>query len=141
MALLLCYAIPKILALFREPAAMMTSENYMERPIFSFWVNGFWGGNLFAKSGGGVMCCAQFKDDTAKVTWILDITRQQQLQGVIEGHHEIELALPKRKPGDQYLHVRFDPGNHVRLGWSPDLYSPFESRPSNKTSQSIGGQW
>ncbi|EZP33548.1 hypothetical protein BW33_00736 [Pseudomonas sp. RIT288] len=140
LALLLCYAVPKILGLLRTPGAMMTSENYMERPIFSFWVNDFWGGNLNAMSGGGVMCCTRFGGETAKVIWILDMTRQQQLQGAIEERHEIELPLPKRQSEDQYLHVRFDPGNKVRLGWSPDLFSPFETRPSNKNAGSIGAQ-
>lgn len=57
LALLLCYATqrnatPKILALPRTPGAMLTSENYTNRPIFSFWINDFWGGNLFAMGGG-----------------------------------------------------------------------------------------
>lgn len=117
---------------FRTPGAMLTSENYMERPIFSFWVNDFWGGNLMAMGGGGIMCCSRFEGDTIKIKWILDMTRQQQLQGAVEEHHEVSLPLPKRAPSDQYLHVRFDPENKVRVGWSPDLYSPFESRPDKK---------
>lgn len=117
---------------FRTPGAMLTSENYMERPIFSFWANDFWGGNLMAMGGGGIMCCSRFEGDTIKIKWILDMTRQQQLQGAVEEHHEVNLPLPKRTPSDQYLHVRFDPENKVRVGWSPDLYSPFESRPDKK---------
>jgi hypothetical protein len=140
LALLLSYATPKILALFRTPGAMVTSENHMERPIFSFWVNGFWGGNLFANGGGGIMCCSKFEGDTAKVTWILDMTKQQQIQGAVEERHEIQLSLPQRGPHDQYLHVRFDPGNKVRLGWSPDLFSPFEPRPTKTVSESNEAQ-
>lgn len=120
---------------FRTPGAMLTSENYMDRPIFSFWVNDFWGGNLMAMGGGGIMCCARFEGDTIKIKWILDMTRQQQLQGAVEEHHEVDLTLPKRASGDQYLHVRFDPENKVRVGWSPDLYSPFESRPDQKLTE------
>lgn len=140
LVLLLCYATPKVLGLLRTPGAMMTSENYMDRPIYSFWVNGFWGGNLSAMRGGGIMCCTRFAGDTAKITWILDMTRQQQLQGAVEEHHEIELPFPKRQPGDRYLHVRFDPGNNVRIGWSPDLWSPFESRPAKNHLESPAPQ-
>lgn len=110
------------------PAAMLTSENYTDRPIYSFWINGLWGGNLSAMGGGGIMCCSNFEGSTEKITWVLDMTRKQQLQGAVEERHELELAIPKRAKGERYLHVRFDPGNKVRLGWSPDLFSPFESR-------------
>ncbi|MFW6749481.1 DUF3304 domain-containing protein [Pseudomonas glycinae] len=112
---------------FRTPGAMLTSANYMDRPIFSFWANDFWGGNLMAMGGGGIMCCTRFEGKTIKIKWILDMTRQQQLSGAVEEHHEIELPLPERGPTDQYLHVQFEPGNKVRLGWSPDLTRPFPS--------------
>jgi len=140
LALLISYATPKIINLFRTPGAMLTSENYTDRPIFGFWVNDFWGGNLFAMGGGGIMCCSKFEGDTAKVTWILDITQQQQIQGSVEERHELQLSLPQRGPHDQYLHVRFDPGYKVRLGWSPDLFSPFEPRPTKTVSGSIEAQ-
>ncbi|WP_223630990.1 DUF3304 domain-containing protein [Pseudomonas atacamensis] len=140
LALLISYATPKIINLFRTPGAMLTSENYTDRPIFSYWVNDFWGGNLFAMGGGGIMCCSKFEGDTAKVTWILDITQQQQIQGSVEERHELQLSLPQRGPHDQYLHVRFDPGYKVRLGWSPDLFSPFEPRPTKTVSGSIEAQ-
>ncbi|WP_322847091.1 DUF3304 domain-containing protein [Pseudomonas sp. B33.4] len=140
LALLLSYATPKIIDLFRTSGAMLTSENYTDRPIFSFWINDFWGGNLFAMGGGGIMCCSKFEGDTAKVTWILDMTKQQQIQGAVEEHHEVQLSLPQRGPHDQYLHVRFDPGNKVRLGWSTDLFSPFESRPTKAVSLSSEAQ-
>jgi hypothetical protein len=140
LAVLLSYATPKIFDLFRSPGAMLTSENYTDRPIFSFLVNDFWGGNLFAKGGGGIMCCSKFEGDTAKVTWILDMTKQQQIQGAVEERHEVQLSLPQRGPNDQYLHVRFDPGNKVRLGWSPDLFSPFESRSTKAVLESIEAQ-
>jgi ribosome maturation factor RimP len=86
------------------------------------------------------MCCSKFEGDTAKVTWILDMTQQQQIQGSVEERHEIQLSLPQRGPHDQYLHVSFDPGNKVRLGWSPDLFSPFESRPTKAVSESSEAQ-
>jgi len=62
--LMLCLAIVllPLLALYlygvlRTPGAALTSHNYMERPVGSFWVNDFWGGNL-AAMGGGASCAA-----------------------------------------------------------------------------------
>lgn len=68
------------------------------------------------------------------------MTKQQQIQGAVEERHEVQLSLPQRGPHDQYLHVRFDPRNKVGLGWSPDLSSPFESRPTKAVSESSEAQ-
>ncbi|WP_081232259.1 DUF3304 domain-containing protein [Pseudomonas chlororaphis] len=128
LALLYFYTQPRL------PAAMITSENYTDRPIFSFWINDFWGGNLAAMGGGGIICCSNFEGSTAKVVWILDMTKKQKLQGAIEERHEKEITMPPRGKSDRYLHVRFDPEHNVRLGWSPDLFSPFEKRPLSKNT-------
>ncbi len=113
----------------RTPGAMLTSENYMDRPVGSYWVNDFWGGNLAAMGGGGIMCCRRLDGPTAKVVWILSLSQAQENQGMKIERHEIELPMPQRGREDRYLHVRFDPGNKVRLGWSPDLFSPFNPQP------------
>lgn len=132
LILLLPSAIFYLYGLLRTPGAMLTSENYMDRPVFSYWVNDNWGGN------GGVTCCWSLDGPTAKVVWILDMTRQQQLQGAKEERHEIEVPMPPRDRDDRYLHVRFDPGNKVRLGWSPDLFSPFVPRPAKANASGQG---
>ncbi|WP_082457962.1 DUF3304 domain-containing protein [Pseudomonas sp. EGD-AK9] len=124
----------------RTPGAMLTSENYTDRPIFSFWVNDFWGGNLAVMGAGGIMCCRRLDGPTAKVVWILSRTGEQARQGVKQERHEIELPMPPRGRGDRYLHVRFDPGNQVRLGWSPDLFSPFSPRPDRSQPNEQGSQ-
>ena len=129
LALLLSYATPKIIDLFRTPGAMLTSENYTDRPILNFWINDFWGGNLFAMGGGGVMCCQRIEGETVRVSWILSRTGEQFRQGVQKENHEVILPLPRRKRGDVYLHVRFLPKNIVELKWSPDLVSPFAPSP------------
>lgn len=134
LILLLPSAIFYLYGVLRTPGAMLTSENYMDRPVFSYWVNDNWGGN------GGVTCCWRLDGPTAKVVWILDMTRQQQLQGAKEERHEIEVPMPPRNRDDRYLHVRFDPGNKVRLGWSPDLFSPFVPRPDTIKASKQGGQ-
>jgi hypothetical protein len=122
---------------FRTPGAMLTSANYMDRPILSFWIDDFWGGNLAAMGGGGTMCCQRIKGPTVKVTWILSRTGEQLRQGVKKENHERILPLPERRKNDQYLHVRFLPGNIVELKWSPDLISPFDkiNAPKNSVEQ------
>lgn len=114
---------------FRTPGAMLTSENYMERPIFSFWVNDFWGGNLAAMGSGGITCCQAIKGPTVKVSWILSITEEQSEQGLKQETHETTLTLPERRRIDRYLHVRFLPGNIVEIKWSPNLDNPFDTAP------------
>ena len=139
--LILCLAIVllPLLALYlygalRTPGAMLTSENYMDRPVGSYWVNDNWGGN------GGATCCWQLDGPTAKVVWILSLSQAQEDQGMKIERHEIELPMPTRNRGDRYLHVRFDPGNQVRLGWSPNLFSPFNPRPEKPKATVQGGQ-
>jgi len=139
--LMLCLAIVllPLLTLYlygalRTPGAMLTSENYMDRPVFSYWVNDNWGGN------GGVTCCWRLEGPTAKVVWILSRTGEQARQGIQQERHEVELPMPPRGREDRYLHVRFDPGNQVRLGWSPDLFSPFNPRPQKPNANGQGGQ-
>jgi hypothetical protein len=124
---------------FRTPGAMLTSENHMERPILSFWINDFWGGNLFAMSRGGVMCCKIIEGPTVKVTWILSRTGEQLRQGLKKENHEQTLPLPERQRNDVYLHVRFLPGNVVELKWSPGLISPFDEVPELESNKVQGG--
>ncbi|WP_231998578.1 hypothetical protein [Pseudomonas chlororaphis] len=38
----------------RMPAAMLTSENYMDRPLFSYWVNDHWGGMVVSPVVGAL---------------------------------------------------------------------------------------
>ncbi|QXE12913.1 DUF3304 domain-containing protein [Pseudomonas sp. AN-B15] len=129
VALIFIYAAPKILGLFRTPGAMLTSENHTDRPILSFWVNDFWGGNLAAMGGGGIMCCQKIEGKTVQIKWILSRTGEQLRQGVKKENHEATVPLPRRERGDDYLHVRFLPGNVVELKWSPGLISPFDPVP------------
>ena len=123
---------------FRTPGAMLTSANYMDRPILSFWINDFWGGNLAAMGGGGTMCCKKIQGPTVKATWILSRTGEQLRQGVKKETHERILPLPERQRTDEFLHVRFLPGNIVELKWSPDLVSPFEKFHRSSTSPEQG---
>src|SRR5690606_17657384 len=104
----------------RTPGAMLTSENYMVRPVFSYWVNDNWGGN------GGVTCCWRIQGDTLKVVWILDVTQKQFDEGLDEERYELEVPNPPRQRPDDTLHVHFLPGNQVRLAWNHRAASPLE---------------
>ncbi|WP_166554769.1 MULTISPECIES: DUF3304 domain-containing protein [Pseudomonas] len=115
---------------FRTPGAMLTSENYMERPIFSFWVNDFWGGNLSAMGSGGITCCQAIEGPAVKITWILSTTEEQEKRGLKQETHETTLTLPEQRRTDRYLHVRFLENNSVQIMWSPNLDSPFDTNPS-----------
>ncbi|QOR40891.1 DUF3304 domain-containing protein [Billgrantia diversa] len=106
-------------ALFQKSASgRLAGYNHTDRPIFSYWVNGNWGGN------GGTTCCWSFKGDSAEVSWILSMTGEQQRQGIVEERHSINLPMPEHTRGDQYLHVHFLPGNKVDLVWSSEIRSP-----------------
>lgn len=98
----------------------LVGHKYIERPIYSYWVNDNWGGN------GGVTCCWSFSGDTAEVVWILSMSRAQQEQGMKQERHSMTLPMPERTREDRYLHVYFLPGNRVELAWSPNLGSPLE---------------
>ncbi|WP_192564931.1 DUF3304 domain-containing protein [Pseudomonas gozinkensis] len=142
LALLLTYAAPKIIGLLRTPGVMLTSENYTDRPIFSFWINDFWGGNLFAMSSGGITCCQKIVGKTVRVSWIVSVTGEQFRQGMRREEHEVVLPLPPQKRTDRYLHVRFLPEYIVELKWSPNLISPFDPVPDEEpqSSSSITGR-
>ncbi|MGQ4880047.1 DUF3304 domain-containing protein [Billgrantia sp. LNSP4103-1] len=96
----------------------LAGYNHTDRPIFSYWVDGNWGGN------GGTTCCWSFKGDTVEVSWILSMTGEQERQGVEEERHEVKLPMPVHTRGDRYLHVHFLPGNKVDLVWSSEIRSP-----------------
>ncbi|MCE8031888.1 DUF3304 domain-containing protein [Billgrantia tianxiuensis] len=96
----------------------LAGYNHTDRPIFSYWVNGNWGGD------GGTTCCWSFKDDTAEVVWILSMTSEQERAGMEAERHSATLPMPEHSRGDQYLHVHFLPGNKVDLVWSENIRSP-----------------
>ncbi|MCE9915141.1 DUF3304 domain-containing protein [Obesumbacterium proteus] len=102
----------------------------LDRPILGFSVNGVAGANAFAHGGGKVTCCGDVSGDTAEVVWTLDVKQSQYEQGMrVEQRHKT-MPLPERHRGDKYLHVHFLPGDVVKLGWSADAWSPYETRPN-----------
>lgn len=115
----------------------LIGHNHTDRPIGSFWLDGNWGGNLSAYSGGlytggGTTCCWSFKGDFVEAAWILSMTGEQKRQGIEEERHSVILPLPAYSREDQYLHVHFLPDNQVELAWSPNLQSPLSERLRDK---------
>lgn len=96
----------------------LAGYNHTNRPIFSYWVDGNWGGN------GGTTCCWSFKEDTVEVVWILDVTPEDIEAGLEEEEHRVTLEMPEYSRDDQYLHVHFLPNNKVDLIWSSSIRSP-----------------
>lgn len=97
---------------------MLTSENYTDRPIFSFWINDHWGGN------GGVTCYWSIAGNTAKVAWILSMSKAQEDQGMKIERHEVQVHLPSRNRGDVTLHVYFLPSTRIELLWASTVLDP-----------------
>ncbi|ELY9421420.1 DUF3304 domain-containing protein [Cronobacter dublinensis] len=110
-------------------AVTLIIHSELDRPVLEFSVNGVAGSNASAHGGGGATCCGSISGDTAEVMWTLDITHEQYLKGMRLETRRIVMPLPKRKWGEDNLHVHFLPGDKVLLGWSKDAWSPYEKRP------------
>ncbi|WP_230086333.1 DUF3304 domain-containing protein [Halomonas sp. 328] len=107
--------------------------NHTDRPIFRFWVDGNYGGNITAHSWGGTTCCWSFNGDIVEVTWILSMTGEQERAGMESERHSVTLSMPEHNRGDQYLHVHFLPGGQVDLVWSENIRSPKLSQYSRRS--------
>src|SRR5690606_40227610 len=49
--------IPVLIQSLQTPGAALYVHNHTDRPIYSYWVNGNWGGNVSAYGGGKATCC------------------------------------------------------------------------------------
>jgi hypothetical protein len=111
----------------RMPGALLYVHNHTDRPIFSYSVNEAWGGNASAYGGGKVTCCSRIEGDVLTVEWIKGRTGEQVRQGVRKETITQEVPNPPRTRQDKYLHVHFFPGDQVRLFWSPNMDSRYET--------------
>ncbi|EAN4681861.1 DUF3304 domain-containing protein [Salmonella enterica] len=105
---------------------ILVIHSEIDRPILGFSVNGVAGANAFANGGGSTTCCGDVSGDKAEVIWTLSTTGPQYEAGLREEVRHKTLPLPKREWGENYLHVHFLPDDKVLLGWSKDLFSPYE---------------
>ncbi|MDR5868437.1 DUF3304 domain-containing protein [Halomonas koreensis] len=101
----------------------LQSHSYIDRSIYSYWVNDNWGGNL-GPFGGKTSCCWSFEGDTAEVVWIYGRTVEEFERGDKQERHRMTLPMPERTREDRYLHVHFLPDDQVELVWSPSFSSP-----------------
>lgn len=102
----------------------LAGYNHTDRPVFSYWVDDNWGGNMDPYSWGSTTCCWSFQNDNVEVVWILDVTPEDIEAGLEEERHSMTLPMPEHKQEDQYLHVHFLPDKNVDLVWSQDVRSP-----------------
>ncbi|MGU3412094.1 hypothetical protein ACLBW0_04775 [Enterobacteriaceae bacterium C34A] len=107
-------------------------HNELDRPILGFSVNGMAGANASARNrsnpyafdSGKTTCCGAVSGDTAKVVWTLDMTHEQYLKGMRLEKRKVDMKLPKREWGENYLHVYFLPKDKVGLWWSTGFNHP-----------------
>ncbi|WP_170064200.1 DUF3304 domain-containing protein [Halomonas heilongjiangensis] len=97
----------------------------------------------------GMTCCWSFRRDEEEILWYVDVTTKEEYEeyeerrrsdtslAVLTLHpprneeeHTLHVIIPERTREDRYLHVHFLPNHEVRLGWSPDLISPYADLPN-----------
>lgn len=115
----------------------LVTHNWQDRPISSSSVNGLLGGgvsaytyNPYSSGAGPTTCCGVIKGKTAVIKWRLGVKGSQYDAGMRSENHQINMPLPKRKEGDDTLHVHFLPENKVKLEWNnknSSSYNPFDS--------------
>ncbi|MCS2607874.1 DUF3304 domain-containing protein [Halomonas dongshanensis] len=98
----------------------------------------------------GMTCCWSFRSDSAEILWYVDVTTKEEYEEYEkiqqtdtsmalltlrpphnEEEHTAEVTIPERSGEDRYLHVHFLPDNEVKLGWSPNLVSPYAHLPKS----------
>lgn len=115
---------------WEEPISGVTLiiHSELERPILGFSVNGVAGGNASAHGEGATTCCGMIGGKTAEVIWTLSMTGPQYEAGMRLEKHKVIIPLPPRLKGENDLHVHFLPSNKVLLGWSDNVWSPYDKR-------------
>lgn len=105
-----------------KATAQLSGYNHTEGHINAFYVDGAWGGNVYAYSGGGsFVCCIvyprQWREGlTAKVRWSTTSSDPNATGPAAENSwHELTVPIePYKEPGTT-LNVHFLPDGKVRL--------------------------
>jgi hypothetical protein len=105
-----------------KATAQLSGYNHTPDYIHEFYVDGAWGGNVFAYKGGGkFVCCLvyprQWREGlTAKVRWSTTSSDPQATGAAAESTwHELVVPIePYPEPGTT-LNVHFLPNHQVRL--------------------------
>lgn len=120
-----------------ESGVTLIIHSELDRPILGFSVNGVAGGNASAHGEGATACCGSIKGKTAEVIWTLSMTGPQYEAGIRPEKRKAVVPLPKRKRGENDLHVHFLPNDKVLLGWSDNAWSPYDKRNPKNASSAI----
>lgn len=105
-----------------KATAQISGYNHTEDYIHQFYVDGAWGGNVFAYSGGGkFVCCLIYPMNwreglTAKVRWSTSSSDPNATGPAAEEQwHEAIVPIEPYKEAGTRLNVHFLQGNVVRL--------------------------
>ena len=105
-----------------KATAQISGYNHTGDYIHQFYVNGSWGGNVFAYGGGGkFVCCLIYPRQwraglTATVKWSTSSSDPKATGDDIEDHwHEVVVPLEKYDVPGTSLNVHFLPEGKVRL--------------------------
>lgn len=105
-----------------KATAQLSGYNHTEEYIHEFYVDGAWGGNVFAYSGGGSFVCCMIYPTvwrtglTAKVRWSTSSSDPKATGPASEDHwHETVVPIEAYKEPGTTLNVHFLPDNKVRL--------------------------
>jgi Protein of unknown function (DUF3304) len=105
-----------------KASANISGYNHTEDYIHEFYVDGAWGGNVFAYGGGGsFVCCIAYPRQwreglTAKVRWTTSSSDPEATGDAIKGKwHEVVVPIERYTMPGTTLNVHFLPGGLVRL--------------------------
>ena len=105
-----------------KATAQLSGYNHTEEYIHRFYVDGAWGGNVFAYSGGGsFVCCLIYPTVwrpglSAKVRWSTSSSDPKASGPATEPHwHEAIVPIEQYQEPGTTLNVHFLPDNKVRL--------------------------
>jgi len=97
--------------------------NYIDRNIFSFWVNDTWGGNSNAHrhgGGGGMTCCLDIpeKAKTLHIKIEYDLTEEQYEKNLPTEKFETDIPVPNLlNKRNGYIEVHFLPERKIEAKW------------------------
>lgn len=100
-------------------SASISGYNHTDDYIHRFFVDGAWGGNVFAYSGGGgFVCCINYPNEwrpdlTATVRWSTSASKNKPFNEVT-WHEQVVPIERYDQPGTR-LNVHFLPDSKVRL--------------------------
>ena len=105
-----------------KTTAQLSGYNHTGNYIHQFYVDGAWGGNVFAYSGGGgFVCCIGYpltwrEGLTAKVRWTTSSSDPNATGSASEGQwHEATVPIERYNVPGTTLNVHFLEGSKVRL--------------------------